>query len=341
VKRSASLAVVAALVACGGAPDDADPVRFRIPPGTPFSVVADSLEARGLVRSPGLFRMYARLTGATDDIKAGTYALRPRSGWREVLETLASGRILTERLVVPEGWELRRIAPRLARLTGLETDSVLDYLTDSTTVRRFQVPGPTMEGYLYPDTYVVPADAPLDTLIGRMVREYKEVWTPEHRALADSLDMTEGEVVTLASIVEKEARFRDEMPRIASVFHNRLRRGYRLGADPTVQYALGDHRERLLYSDIERVADDPYNTYTHYGLPPGPIGSPSAAAIDATLRPPDTGFLYFVAAPDGRHVFTRSLVEHNRARRAVRRLQDDTTGAATAAAVDSILRATR
>lgn len=313
--------------------------RIRVPQGAHFGAVADSLEAHGVVRAPGMFRLYARLVGATQDIKAGTYAFQRGTGWRVVLRTLSRGRILTERFTIPEGWDLRRIAPRLAELTGLGADSVLARLADTAAVQRFAVPGPTLEGYLYPATYVVPADAPLDTLIGRMVAEYRSVWTPERQAAADSIGMSEREVVTLASIVEKEARFRDELPLIAAVYRNRLQRGYMLQADPTVQYALGDHRERLLYADIDRVADNPYNTYRHRGLPPGPIGSPSAEAIDATLRPAAESYLYFVAAPDGRHVFTRSLVEHNRARAAIRRLQrmPDSGGVVTAARIDSIV----
>src|SRR5690606_19634474 len=121
------------------------------------------------------------------------------------------------------------------------------------------------------------------------------------------------------SIVEKEARIASEMPTIAAVYHNRLRIGYPLQADPTVQYALGGHRERLLYADIDSVADNPYNTYRNAGLPPGPIASPSARAIDATLNPADVDYLHLVARPDGSHVFTRSLEEHNRAKAAIRR----------------------
>jgi UPF0755 protein len=147
------------------------------------------------------------------------------------------------------------------------------------------------------------------------------VWTAERQAAADAMGMSQREVVTLASIVEKEARRAEEMPVISAVYHNRLRIGYPLQADPTVQYALGDHRDRLLFADIERVRDHPYNTYHRTGLPPGPIGAPSERAIDAVLQPEDTEFLFFVARADGTHVFTRTLAEHNRAVAEVRRQQ--------------------
>jgi len=149
-------------------------------------------------------------------------------------------------------------------------------------------------------------------MLAAMVDRYRAVWTPGRRARLDSLGRTEGEIVTLASIVQAEARRAEEMPRIAGVYTNRLRLGMLLQADPTVLYALGGYRERLLFAAIDSVAEHPYNTYTQPGLPPGPIGSPGELAIDAALNPADD-YLYFVAWPDGTHLFTRSLAEHNQA----------------------------
>jgi UPF0755 protein len=180
------------------------------------------------------------------------------------------------------------------------------------------VPGPGLEGYLFPDTYLFARGVPVRTVVREMVERYREIWTPERRARLDSIGMTEGELVTLASIVQAEARRSEEMPRIAGVYHNRLEIGWLLQADPTVLYALGGYRARLLFAAIDSVADNPYNTYTQPGLPPGPIGSPGEAAIDAALAPADD-YLYFVAWPDGTHVFTRSLADHNRAVDAARR----------------------
>jgi UPF0755 protein len=174
------------------------------------------------------------------------------------------------------------------------------------------VPGPGVEGYLFPDTYRFARGIAPRAVLGAMTARYREVWTPERRARLESLGMTESELVTLASIVQAEARVMEEMPQIAGVYHNRLERGMLLQADPTVLYALGGYRARLLFAAIDSVAEHPYNTYTRPGLPPGPIGSPGEAAIDAALNP--TGdYLYFVAWPDGSHVFTRSLAEHNEA----------------------------
>jgi UPF0755 protein len=220
---------------------------------------------------------------------------------------------------VPEGWTLAQISERAGTLLGIPADSLLRLATTEGAAERFGVPGPTLEGYLYPATYTLPVGAAPDMLLRTMVERYRRAWTPEMRERADSLSMTEREIVTLASIIEKEARVWQERPVISAVYHNRLRIGMRLQADPTVQYALGTHQTRLLYSHIDDVADNPYNTYRHAGLPPGPIASPSRGAIEAALHPAEVDFLYFVARPDGTHIFTRSLAEHNAARREVRR----------------------
>lgn len=326
IERSASrllalfFALSVAAAACGGSADGPR-VRVKVPRGASFSSVVDSLAQKRIIGSPRLFRLYARIRGAEDEIKAGTYGFQRGTDWGRILDDLREGNVLTMRFVIPEGWTLRRIATRFAARTGASETLVLELLTDSATVARFGVPGPTLEGYLYPATYEWPVDIPLDRAVQNMVRRYEQVWTPERRARADSIGLSEREVVTLASIVEAEAKVRDEMPTIAAVFHNRLRIGYPLQADPTVQYALGEHQDRLLYPHIEQVADHPYNTYTHRGLPPGPIGCPSVWAIDAVLGPADVDYLYFVARPDGTHIFTRSLDAHNRAKRRVERLR--------------------
>lgn len=317
LRAGAAAALAALLAACGGG--SGEEVRVRIPAGASFRAVTDSLVAKDIVEHPFLFRLYARLSGADRRVQPGTYAFRRGEAWGAILEDLRVGQILTTRLVIPEGWDVRRIAPLLAQITGEEEREVYEMLMDTATARAYGVPGPNMEGYLYPATYTLPVDAPLDWIVRQLVRRYEVVWTEESRRRARELGMSEREVVTLASIVEKEAKRRHEMPLISAVYHNRLRIGYPLQADPTVQYALGEHRARLLYADIDSVADHPYNTYHRSGLPPGPIGSPSALAIEAVLWPADADYLYFVAAPDGSHVFTRSLEEHNRARAAIRR----------------------
>lgn len=313
-------ALVLGSAACAGSGEGTgNAVRVRVRQGAPFSEVADSLGALGIIENAGMFRLYARFTGKAKLIRPGTYEFRQGAGWAYVLGELVAGRILTEKLVIPEGLRVGEIADLIAALADVDGDSLAATLTDTAAARRHGVPGPTMEGYLYPATYTVPVDASADALVAELVAAYHAVWTSERRQRAAAIGLSEREVVTLASIIEEEAMRAEEMPLISAVYHNRLRIGMALQADPTVQYALGGHRERLLFADIEKVQDHPYNTYARPGLPPGPIAAPSERAIDAALDPDDVDYLYFVARPDGTHVFSRTLAEHNRAIAAIRR----------------------
>jgi UPF0755 protein len=303
-------------------PSDAPLVEISVPAGASFMEVIDTLQTHGLVRMPGLFRIYARLKGADRQVRAGPYAFPRPSSWARLLRDLTEGRILTRTMIIPEGFTLKQMAPRIASITNLSEDSVLAELTAPALEREWKVPGPGLEGYLFPDSYYLAQGVPIGEVLGAMIARYREVWTPERISLREALEMSEAEVVTLASVVQAEARLTEEMPTIASVYHNRLDRGQALQADPTVLYALGGPRARLLYAAMDSVADHPYNTYTHPGLPPGPIGSPGIAALDAALSPADTDFFYFVAHPDGTHVFSRTLTEHNRAVAETRREWD-------------------
>lgn len=302
-----------------GAPGPGETVEILVRPGTGAHAIGRELRDRGLVRSPRLFALAARLRGVEGSLKAGRYRIPGGSGWGEILDILARGEVVTFPLTVPEGYTIRELAPRVAAATGVEPDSVFRLAMDSAFAAELGVPGPTLEGYLFPETYRFAEGLPPADLLREMAERYRAFWTPARRARLDSLPLVERELVTLASIVEEEARVADERPVIAGVYTNRLERGMLLQADPTVQYALGEPRERLLYADIERVADHPYNTYTHAGLPPGPIASPGEAALEAALRPADVPFLFFVARPDGSHEFTRTNREHVNARNRIQR----------------------
>jgi UPF0755 protein len=305
--------LTAALVLIGSATwRPGEPVTFFVPDGASLSQVADTLSTRGVIRARPLFVAFARALSADRGIKAGPYVLRERSSWLTVLGALTRGEVVTESLTIPEGFTLAQIAPRIAELSGVTSADVMALMTAADLAAELGVPGPTLEGYVFPDTYYFARGVSPRTMLGAMVERYRVVWTPARRARLDSLGRTEAEIVTLASIVQAEARRSDEMSRIAGVYTNRLRLGMLLQADPTVLYALGGYRERLLFAAIDSVADNPYNTYTQAGLPPGPIGSPGELAIDAALNPTDD-YLYFVAWPDGSHLFTRSLTEHNQA----------------------------
>ena len=310
-------AVALGLLGCGDAGSAGEEVEVVVPSGASFAEVADSMEARGLIGSPLLFRVLARVRGDDRAVRAGTYRFSSEAGHRELLDDLRAGRVVHVSMTIPEGFTIPRIADRLAHALDVDPDSARAFLEDPQRAERYEVPGPTLEGYLFPETYHFDPGISLGRGVEALVGRYREVWA-ERAERAEALDLSEREVVTLASIVEAEARRADEKPRIAGVFLNRLEIGYPLQADPTVMYALGEHRDRLLYAAIDSVAGHPYNTYTERGLPPGPIGSPGAAALDAVLEPEEHDYLYFVAHPDGTHEFNRTLEEHNRARARLR-----------------------
>lgn len=322
MRRRFRLPVLAAFLlcaACGGEGEDPGArVQVHIPEGAGALEIGKRLHRSGLVDHPRLFAAFARLTGAEGRLKSGDYAFRPGQSWSSILGAIERGEVITVPVTIPEGFTLDRIAPRLAEVTGVTPDSVLRAARNPALARRLQLPGPTLEGYLFPETYRFARGISLGRAFETMARRFHGFWGPEERSLADSLGLSLREVTTLASIVEREARLPEERRIIAGVFLNRLERGMPLQADPTVRYALGSWEGRLLYRDIQAVADDPYNTYTHRGLPPGPIASPGAGSLRAVLRPADVPYLYFVARPDGSHVFTTTQREHVRAKNRIR-----------------------
>ena len=307
-------------MSCGTDPDGL--LEVTVPSGSTLSEVADTLVNRGLIGAQGPFKLYARIRGDDRRIKSGRYELHEGNRWRDILEKLTKGEVMTVPMTVPEGFRLLQIAPRISEVTGVTEDSVLSVIYNPDVPGSLGIPGPTSEGYLFPDTYRFAPGVSVESVLKSMADRYHSAWSEARLVRLKELDMTENELVTLASIIQAEARHNSEMPRISSVYHNRLREGWLLQADPTVLFALGGPRSRLLYAAIDSVADHPYNTYSQPGLPPGPICSPGDLAIAAALNPAQEDFMYFVARPDGRHVFTRTLAEHNRAKLEAQRARD-------------------
>jgi UPF0755 protein len=316
IRRLAATVAVAAGLACGGTPHGPF-VRVTIPAGASFRAAADSLHKAGLVEFPRMFRVYAQLTKRDRDIKAGTYVLQHGLGWNGLVNALRHGQGLERRITIPEGWSLREIVPALARALDAPEDSVKAAVRDTALLHELDIPTPTLEGYLFPDTYIFSYNTSPRTAVREMVRRFEEVWQPAWDDRLQQLAMSRHDVVTLASIIEKEARIPEERPVISAVYHNRLKAQMPLQADPTVQYALGEHHDRVLYRDLE--VDSPYNTYRHPGLPPGPIASPGRASLEAALHPAAVPYLFFVAHPDGHHEFRTTFKEHTEAKAEVRR----------------------
>lgn len=302
------------------APTTGPLVRITIPQGAAFRVVADSLAVHGLIGSPLWFRALARLRGVDRRVQAGVYDVPAGvSSWR-VLSIMQDGKVALVRLTVPEGLTVLELAELAQSRLGIPGDSLKALARDTGFVRSLGIEAPELEGYLLPETYSLPLPVTAADLLRAMVTEFNRRWVPGWDRRLDTLGLTRNQLVTLASIVEGEARHDDERGTIAGVYLNRLRRGIALQADPTVQYALqlatGERKTRLLFKDLE--IQSRYNTYLHSGLPPGPVNSPGVRSLEAALYPATVPWLYFVAGPDGYHIFSRTLEEHNRAIAAVR-----------------------
>lgn len=297
------------------APSDShETVRFVVEPGTTARSLGQRLEAEGIVRSAFLFETWLRARDVAGSLHAGTYELRRDLPMTGVAGILLSGRTVLVPVTVPEGLRLEEVAGSVSRGLGIDSTAFVAAVTDPALAESLGLSSETLEGYLFPETYLVDPSMEGREMARLMVEHFWGVFAPSWRARAESLGRSVHEIVTLASIVEEEARVADERPIIAGVFWNRLARGMALEADPTVQYALGGHRERVLYRDLE--VDSPYNTYRSAGLPPGPIASPGRASLEATLFPDSVPYLFFFATGEnGRHTFSRTLSEHNRKRR--------------------------
>ncbi|MBI3976167.1 MAG: endolytic transglycosylase MltG [Armatimonadetes bacterium] len=281
-----------------------------IPRGASVQGIATLLHGAGLIRSPAAFAAAARLRGVGSRLQSGEYALSPAMSTLEILDRLASGQVLLHRLTVPEGYTAAQIAGALAARGLAEREAFLRLARAGGG--RFSLPWlegrDDLEGYLFPDTYLLPRGLPVDQIVARLLARFEERVTPDLRR-GEGLSLHEA--VIIASMVEREARLAAERPVIAGVITNRLRRGWPLEIDATVLYALGRTSGELTVADLQ--VDSPYNTYRRTGLPPGPISNPGLAAITAARHPAATPYLFYVLRPDGSHAFSRTFQEHQQA----------------------------
>jgi len=308
-----------ALAAAPVSPGSSQEVVFEVPHGAGTATIASALEEQGLIRDRLEFRVLAVLLGWEGRLKAGRFELSPGYSTWQTLRKIGRGEVITVPVTVPEGYTLAQIEELLvekgyvqpggleAVLEKLASEGEIPFLPES----RWGLIEP-FEGLLFPDTYFFEESTDIETVMRAMARRTAEVFTPEFRARADELGFTPYEVLTLASIIEKEAAVSEERPVISSVYHNRLDIGMGLEACPTVFYVLGKPMSEPLFIEDLGV-ESPYNTYLYAGLPPGPICSPGRESIRAALYPADTDYYYFVSKNDGTHHFSRTLAEHNRA----------------------------
>ncbi len=288
-------------------------VIVEIPAGSSVAAIANRLVAAGVLPDALTFRLAARLTGADRKLQAGEYRFAGPSTPLAVMQKLAAGDVYSLNVTFPEGLAIVEMADIFAR-SGL--GSARDFVSaaaDAASSVSFGTDLRSLEGYLFPDTYPLTRSSTADDVVREMLARFDQVLTPERRAAATERGMTVHELLTLASLVEKETSKPEERPVVAAVYLNRLKIRMPLQCDPTVIYAMMLARRwngNIRKTDLQ--INSPYNTYRVTGLPPGPIASPGLASIEAVLKPADVPYLYFVSRNDGTHVFAKTLAEHNR-----------------------------
>ena len=282
-----------------------------VPEGASFKEVANLLAQKGLIMSPSWFRLLGKFRDAERKIKPGEYDLHTAMRPAEILSTLVSGRVIRYSVMIPEGLTAHQIGRVLAETGIVKEADVTRLVANSAFIKSLGIEAPMLEGYLYPDTYYFPKRAKAEEVVRAMVSRLRQVFTPEMQAQSAALGMTEAQVLTLASIIEKETGQDAERPLISAVFHNRLRKGLPLQSDPTVIYGIPNFDGNLTRADLARPT--PFNTYINPNLPPSPIANPGVKSIQAALNPASVNYLYFVSKNDGTHQFSATLDEHNRA----------------------------
>ena len=285
------------------------PIVVELPPHQGAVTIAGRLGDAGVVRSRVAFLALAFARGAARSLKAGEYEVPRGASTADVLELIAEGRVRQHLILHPEGATVAELAGALAAERLATATDVMRVAGDPAFLRAHGIAGPSAEGYLFPDTYQFVRGMRPEDILGRMIQRLRAKLGPDVEPQARARGLTLHGLLTLASIIEREAVAPEEMRVISGVFWNRLKRDMPLQADPTVQYALAKERHALTRADL--AADHPFNTYRHTGLPPGPIASPGLPAIAAALDPAPVSYLYFVAVDERRHHFSTTVEEHN------------------------------
>jgi UPF0755 protein len=283
---------------------------ISLPPGSGVRKLANELKAGGVLRSSWHFVLMTRLRGDAYRLKAGEYRISDDMTPDKILRKIVAGEVDYRTFTLPEGYSIYQAAELLEQKGYFRKDAFLEKCRDRSLLARLGLDENSAEGYLYPATYNIARDGNEEQLLTQMIGQFTKGYAAV--TVGDGAPrLSRHEIVTLASIIEKEAVSSDEKPLISSVFHNRLRIGMPLQSDPTAVYGVRAFSGKVSKADIQRPS--PYNTYLNRGLPPGPIGNPGKDAVQAALHPARTEFLYFVARQDGTHQFSRNLAEHNRA----------------------------
>lgn len=287
------------------------PVTLNIKSGTSAWNISKELKNSDIISSASLFMLTALSSQKARHLQAGIYVFEGKLCPKEVIDIIFHGKTLMYKVTIPEGSNIFDIGNILSAKGLINKDEFIRLANSKELLEFFNLDTPTMEGYLSPETYYLSPNMTPIEIMGVMINQFHHVYTPELAERAGDLGLSPKEVITLASIIEKEAVCPQEMPLISAVFHNRLKRGMRLQSDPTAIYGIEDFHRKIAKKDLMR--NSAYNTYRHSGLPPGPICNPGKRAIIAALYPAKKDYLYFVSKGDGHHHFSSTLAEHNRA----------------------------
>ena len=285
--------------------------QIDILPGQKFKNTVKILSHKNIIKYPFYFKLLALMKGYDTRIRAGEYFLSPSLTPNEIFEIMVQGRVRLYKLMIPEGYNLREIACAAAKAGLVSEHNFMKTAINSELVRQYGISAETFEGYLFPETYFFSKNISPEKIIHTMLKTFRTVFTTSFRNRAKKLGFSLHQIVTLASIIEKETGTSFERPLISSVFHNRLKKKMRLASDPTVIYGIDEFNGNLSKKDI--LTATPYNTYKIKGLPPGPISNPGFESIEAALYPADTQFFYFVSRKDKTHEFSTNIIDHNRA----------------------------
>ncbi|QIB26483.1 endolytic transglycosylase MltG [Caloranaerobacter azorensis] len=302
-----------------GIEGDSNNVTIEIPLGSTTEKIAEILEKNSLIRNRYIFRIIVKMKNVDGKLKAGEYSLNNKMDLYQIIDVLIKGSSKkTITFTIPEGYELSMIAEKLSKQNLVDKERFLELCNNVSLFKnKFdflnELPeGLTLEGYLFPDTYEIYKDAKEEDIIDKMLARFEQVYNDKIKEKAKKLNLTMNEVITLASIIEREAKLDNERPLISAVFHNRLKKGWLLQSCATVQYVLGERKEKLTYADLK--IDSRYNTYLYKGLPPGPIASPGLKSMEAAVEPADVDYLFFVANENGSHIFSKTFNEHIKAK---------------------------
>jgi UPF0755 protein len=299
--------------------------KVIVPKRSTLPQVVDLLAEEGILRHPRVFQLLVVGTMTGQRLKYGEYSFPTPPSTLEVWRKLVNGDVTRYYVTIPEGSTIFDIARTLSALELADWDEFLEAAASPDVLRRLGIPGSSAEGFLFPDTYLLVKYMSVEDILDIMVRQFRRRFTPDMEEQARKAGFTVPEIVTIASIIEKETGLESEKPLISAVIRRRLILGMPLQMDPTVIYGL--KRFGLPLTRVDLRTPNPYNSYLNRGLPPGPIANPGLSALEAALAPADTDYLYFVSRRDGSHQFSRTLSEHNKAVAAYR----DNTAVATTA----------